>query len=393
MLVKSSDNRLRKKLKALAQRYETALRRYLKQNASDDLQTAVKLGRQAVALRLETLDMTLIHEQALLKQILPAESHAPMKVQMLRRAGAFFAEAITPIEEGHRSAIEHNDQLNRINEELNQRTLDLATSNRQLKKEVSRRKVVEKTLRKSEQQTTLLLEESRILQQQLRLLSRRVLLAQENERKRISRELHDVVVQLLSGINVRLATLKKETSVNTRKFSQEISDAQRLVVKSVDIVHQFARELRPAMLDDLGLTPALHSYLKKFTKETGVRASLTTFEGIEKLSNAKRTVIYRVVQEALTNVGRHAHASRVKVCIQKLPTAVSMYIKDDGKSFDVEQMWHSRKSKRLGLLGMRERVEMVRGTFRIESDPGPGTTSLVKIPYRTKAAKPESNRI
>ncbi|MDA3924100.1 MAG: histidine kinase [Kiritimatiellae bacterium] len=393
MLVKSSDNRLRKKLKALAQRYETALRRYLKQNASDDLQTAVKLGRQAVALRLETLDMTLIHEQALLKQILPAESHAPMKVQMLRRAGAFFAEAITPIEEGHRSAIEHNDQLNRINEELNQRTLDLATSNRQLKKEVSRRKVVEKTLRKSEQQTTLLLEESRILQQQLRLLSRRVLLAQENERKRISRELHDVVVQLLSGINVRLATLKKETSVNTRKFSQEISDAQRLVVKSVDIVHQFARELRPAMLDDLGLTPALHSYLKKFTKETGVRASLTTFEGIEKLSNAKRTVIYRVVQEALTNVGRHAHASRVKVCIQKLPTAVSMYIKDDGKSFDVEQMWHSRKSKRLGLLGMRERVEMVRGTFRIESDPGQGTTILVKIPYRTKAAKPESNRI
>jgi len=381
--MKSSDKRSPEKSKALALRYERALRRYLRQSASDDLQAAVKLGRQAVALGLETLDMALIHEQALLKQILPAESHATVKVQMLKRAGAFFAEAITPLEEGHRSAIEYNGQLNRINEELNQRTLDLATSNRQLKKEVARRKVVEKTLRKSEQQTNLLLEESRLLQQQLRLLSRRVLLAQEDERKRISRELHDVVVQLLSGINVRLATLSKENFVNTKEFSRELSNAQRLVVKSVDIVHQFARELRPAMLDDLGLIPALHSYLKKFTKESGVRASLTAFDGVENLNNTKRTVIYRVVQEALINVGRHAHASRVKVCIQKLPAAVSMSIKDDGKSFDVEKMWQSRKSQRLGLLGMRERVEMVRGTFLIESAPGQGTTILIKIPFKS----------
>ncbi len=388
--MKSSDNTAVVKAKALARRYETALRRYLRPKASDDLQPAVKLGHQAVALGLETLDMALMHEQALLQQILPAESCATVKLQLLKRAGGFFAEAITPIEEGHRSAVEFNSQLNRINEELSQRTLELAKSNRNLQKEVARRKVVETTLRKSEGQTILLLEQSRLLQQQLRLLSRRVLMAQEEERKRISRELHDVVVQLLTGINVRLATLKKESSVTTREFSREISNAQRLVVKSVDIVHQFARELRPAMLDDLGLTPALHSYLQNFTKESGVRVSLTAFKGLEKLNNTKSTVIYRVVQEALTNVGRHAQASRVEVCIRKLPASVSVSIHDDGQSFDVEQMWNSRKNQRLGLLGMRERVEMVRGTFRIESSPGQGTTILIVIPFKNLKTEPAS---
>jgi signal transduction histidine kinase len=389
--MKSSDDRVSGKSKALARRYETALRRYLKQSASDDLQAAVKIGRQAVALGLETLDMALMHEQALLRQILPTNSLATVKIQMLKRAGEFFAEAITPLEEGHRSAVEFNSQLNRINEELSQRTQDLATSNRQLTKEIARRKVVENSLRKSEQQTHLLLEQSRLLQQQLRLLSRRVLRAHEEERKRISRDLHDVVAQLLSGINVRLATLKKETYVNTKEFSREISNAQRLVVKSVDIVHQFARELRPAVLDDLGLTPALRSHLKKFTQESGVRTSLSTFDGLENLSNAKRTVIYRVVQEALLNVGRHAQASRVQVCIQKIPAAVSVSITDDGKSFDVENMWNCRKNQRLGLLGMRERVEMVRGTFRIESAPGHGTTIRIKIPFKNNTQEPASS--
>jgi len=380
--MKSSANRLSDKQSELAQCYETALHRFLGKNASDDLRPAVRLGRQAVALGLETLDMALIHELALFKQILPAESPVTAKIQMLARAGLFFADAITPLEEGHRVAIESNSQLNRMNEELTRRTLDLAKSNQQLKKEIARRKVVEKSLRKSERQSVDLLEQSQLLQEQLRLLSRRILLAQEDERKRISRELHDVVVQLLTGINVRLATLKTETSVSTKDLSRKISHAQRLVIKSVDIVHKFARELRPAMLDDLGLIPALHALLKKFTKETGVRVTLTAFEELEQMSNAKRTVLYRVVQEAVTNVARHAHASRVEVSIQKLPAAVSMSIKDDGRSFDVEKLWISRKSQRLGLLGMRERVEMVRGTFAIESAPGQGTAVLVQIPFK-----------
>jgi signal transduction histidine kinase len=153
-------------------------------------------------------------------------------------------------------------------------------------------------------------------------------------------------------------------------------------------VHRFARELRPAVLDDLGLVPALHSFLKTFTARTGVRASLKTFTmKIEKLDAAKRTVLFRVAQEALTNVARHARASRVEVSLQKLQNCVCMRIIDDGKSFSVERTLHGNGGKRLGLLGMRERVEMVGGSFTIESAPGKGTTVQAQIPLGTRPAR------
>jgi len=345
---------------------------------------AVRLGREAVAFGLETLDLALIHEKTLLKLALPVNSLAA-QTQMLKRAGMFFAEAITPLEEGHRVAVESNGHLSRMNKALSQRTLDLATSNRQLKREIARRQVVEENLRQSEQQSGKLLAKSRFLQEQLRHLSRRILLVQEEERKRISRELHDVVAQLLTGINVRLANLKAEASASSKGISQKISNTQKLVEKSVDVVHRFARELRPAVLDDLGLIPALHSYLKNYSEKTGLRVSLKAFAGLEKLSNAKRTVLYRVAQEALTNVARHAQASRVEMCIQNLPGAVLMLIRDDGKSFEVDQVVQARRSQCLGLLGMRERVEMVGGTFGVESAPGHGTTVRAQIPFHKTA--------
>src|SRR5665811_123782 len=145
---------------------------------------------------------------------------------------------------------------------------------------------------------------------------------------------------------------------------------QRLLVKAVDSVHQFARELRPTMLDDLGLIPALNSFLKIFIKKTGIQVSLTPFAELENLSNAKRTVLYRVAHESLTNVAKHAEATTVDVSIQRLPNAILMQIIDNGKSFDVEQALNPKKNKRLGLIGMRERVEMVNGQFDIESTPG-----------------------
>ncbi len=214
----------------------------------------------------------------------------------------------------------------------------------------------------------------------MRRLSRQILSAQEDERKKISRELHDVIAQTLTGINIRLATLKREASLNTKGLDRNIARTQRLVEKSVNIVHQFARELRPAVLDDLGLIPALHSFMKLFTTRTGVRTRLTAFAGVEQLDTARRTVLYRVAQEALTNVGRHAQASRVEVSIKKLPEGICMKIKDDGKSFQVDRLLHGRGSKRLGLLGMRERLEMVGGRFEIESMPGKGTTITAQIP-------------
>ncbi len=330
---------------------------------------------------LETLDLARMHEQALISLVLP--SYTPgTRDEMVRRAGTFFAEAITPIEKIHRTAREANIRLNLIIEALHRRSEDLTDSNRQLKKEIAQRKSVEQSLRNSERHYSDLLEQSHHLQEQLRHLSRQLLLAQEEERKKISRELHDEIAQTLTGINVRLAALKTETAVNTKDLQKKIASTQRMVERSVNIVHRFARELRPMLLDDLGVIPALHSFMKGFTRQTGIHIHFTTFTPgrIERLDTITRTVLYRVTQEALTNVGRHAQASRVDVRLQKLPRAIGLTIKDNGKSFHVERVLNAKKNKRLGLLGMRERVEMVGGSLRVESVRGKGTTISAKIP-------------
>jgi signal transduction histidine kinase len=368
-----------RKLSRLSRRYQAALRKHLKQGTPASSEPAQRFGQQAMSTGLETLDLARVHEQALITLVLPGYS-ARTRAAMVRRAGAFFAEAITPIEKTHRTAREANVRLNQMIAMLNRHSADLADSNRQLKQEVAQRKTVEESLRKSEQHYSELLEQSQHLQEQLRYLSRQLLLAQEEERKKISRELHDEIAQTLTGINVRLAALKAEATVNTKGLQQKISSTQRMVEKSVDIVHRFARELRPTVLDDLGLIPALHSFVKTFSKQTQVRVRLTVYAAVEKLDGVQRTVLYRVVQEALTNVARHAHASRVDVSIQKLRRAVGVTIQDDGKSFPVERVLHAKTNKRLGLLGMRERVEMVGGRLHIESAPGQGTTIRAEIP-------------
>jgi signal transduction histidine kinase len=272
--------------------------------------------------------------------------------------------------------------LSQVNQTLRQRTVELADAHRQLKQEIAQRKSVEESLRNSERHYGKLLERSYHLQEQLRHLSRQLLLAQEEERKKISRDLHDEIAQTLTGINIRLAALKMEAVHNTKGLQNRISSTQRMVERSVDIVHQFARELRPMVLDDLGLIPALHSFMKGLTKRTGLHIRFVTCTSgrIKQLNNATRTALYRVAQEALTNVARHAHASRVDVRLQKLPRAIGLTIQDNGKSFQVERVLHARRNKRLGLLGMRERVEMVGGSFRVESAPGKGTAVYAEIP-------------
>ena len=274
------------------------------------------------------------------------------------------------------------DDLRRA-EAAQRRLAVLSASNLKLRREIIRREAVEAALKQSEQDQSRLLEESRRMQEQLRHLSREVLQAQEAERKRISRELHDVIAQTLTGINIRLATLKKAAGHNTDGFDRNLARTQKLIGKSVEVVHRFARELRPAVLDDLGLIPALHSFMKDFAARTGLHTRLTAFAEVEKMDIAKRTVLFRVAQEALTNVARHAHASRIEASLEKLPDGVCMKIKDNGKSFQVQRVLSAQGTKRLGLLGMRERVEMVGGAFGIESAPGQGTTVQVEIPFAT----------
>jgi len=268
-------------------------------------------------------------------------------------------------------------------EETQRRMEAQAAANRELKQEIVRRQAVEKALKKNERYSRQLLAESLQLQKQLRRLSRQILEAQEVERKRISRELHDEIAQVLTAVNLHLAALKKEAAPSGKDLKRKIARTQRLVEKSVNIVHQFAGQLRPTALDDLGLIPALRSYMKGFTRRTGLPIRFTTFTPgrTEQLDSAKRTVLYRVAQEALVNVAKHAHASLVKVRIQQLHRVIRMDVNDNGKSFDVQRVLSAKRNKGLGLLGMRERVEMVGGHFAVESAPGKGTTIRAEIPF------------
>jgi len=375
---------MKRKLINFSRGYEEALRRRLKEGPRASVALAQRLGRQALRDGLQTLDLAKLHERVLVTQILPG-CPSGKRATLVKQAGIFFAAATTPMEDTYPDAREANAHLKTFVETLSQRTVELAASNLELSIEITQRKAVEKRLKDSERHYSHLLKQSDRLQEELRRLSRQILSAQEDERRKISRELHDVIAQTLTGINVRLAKLKQEAAANTKGLDQNIARTQRLVERSVNIVHRFARELRPTVLDDLGLIPALHTFLKGFRKQTGMQVSLSAFAEVEQLIGERRTVLFRVAQEALNNVSRHAHASRVDVRIKKLDGAVCMTVKDNGKGFLAEDMLRSKKNKRLGLLGMRERLDMVGGKFSVVSTLHKGTTILAQIPLVERA--------
>ncbi|MEO5715809.1 MAG: PAS domain S-box protein [Luteolibacter sp.] len=273
----------------------------------------------------------------------------------------------------------------RIKADSAQRRLDVvAASNVKLKREIIHRMAVEEKLHETEHAQTRLLEHSLQQQVELRGMSHKILHAQEDERKRISRELHDVIAQTLVGINVHVAALAQETTTELGSLQQRIADTHQMVERSVEIVHQFARELRPTVLDDLGLIPALQAFLKGFMETTGIRVSLKISSTIEESPENIRTAFYRIVQEALMNVSKHAKASKVEISIRRLAESTSLRITDDGHGFDVEEITHSGKSIRLGLLGMRERADMIGAEFTIDSASGKPTT--IRVIIRTDAS-------
>jgi two-component system sensor histidine kinase DegS len=254
-----------------------------------------------------------------------------------------------------------------------ERTTKLAATNRQLETSVA-------FIRKANLEHQALFLESKVMREKLSQLTRQIITAQEELRKEISRELHDEVVQALIAINVELTALGSGATAGARTMKKKLVGIQRLVEKSVIEVHRFARELRPAALDDLGLIPALHTHNRSVAERNKIKIHLTAFAGVEALGDNERTVLFRVAQEALTNVVRHARATQVKMSISKIPGAVRMEISDNGRSFLVEKTVSAISPKRLGLVGMKERVEMVGGNLTIESLRGKGTTVRAEIP-------------
>jgi len=281
----------------------------------------------------------------------------------------------------HRAQAQLTDRAGQLAGLVNRRTSELSATNKRLKASVD-------SNRKGKEQFRLLYRESQVMQKKLSRLTRQIITVQEEERKAISRELHDDVVQTLVGINVELAALSQGATPGAATLRKKIARTQRLVADSVNEVHRFARELRPTVLDDFGLIPALHAYNKSLAERKKIKIDLTAFGGVEALGGAERTVLFRVAQEALTNVVRHAHATQVIMNISELPGAIRMEISDDGKSFPVRKTFLAKNPKRLGLVGMRERIEMVGGNLTIESTPGQGTTVRAELPFNpAKSAK------
>lgn len=261
-----------------------------------------------------------------------------------------------------------------------ERTQELTVSNKQLETSIV-------SIRKGKDEYRALLAESHVMQEKLRHLTRQIITAQEEERKEISRELHDEVVQTLIAINVELAALRTAGAIGSGALQEKIGQTQRLVEDSVDAVHQFARGLRPAVLDDLGLIPALHAHCKSVGVQRKLNIQVTAFGGVEALNEAAKTVLFRVAQESLTNVVRHANATRVKISIANLSDMIRMKISDNGQSFSVEKVLQRKYPKRLGLIGMKERIEMIGGRLRIQSAPSTGTTVRVDIPFIVEKRK------
>jgi signal transduction histidine kinase len=232
---------MKQKLIRLSQRYVTALRQHLEQGPCASLLPALSLGRRAVALGLETLDMARIHERAVSTLELTARRDG-----FIERAQVFFVESITPIEETHQAARKAKAHLRQLTELLGQRTLELAATNGQLQRGIVRRKTVEAALKKSGERYTRLLKDSLKLQEGLRQLTHQVLAAQEEERHKISHELQDEIAQTLLGINVRLLSLKQQARSNTEGLKNEIASTQELVAKSAKSVRRAASQFKKA---------------------------------------------------------------------------------------------------------------------------------------------------
>lgn len=212
-----------------------------------------------------------------------------------------------------------------------------------------------------------------------RLRASQIINAQEQERKRIARELHDETSQMLTSLLISLAILEK--SVTTQQASDRIADTRKLAHQTLRAIRNLSIDLRPSALDDLGLLPALRWYLKEYQQKCAIEVEFNESGFHERLPAEMETVLYRIVQEALTNTARHSNARKVVITMKEDREAVYATITDDGQGFDVEAIRKSPDQERgLGLVGMNERAVLLDGTLDIHSSTGHGTSIKVRIP-------------
>lgn len=223
----------------------------------------------------------------------------------------------------------------------------------------------------------------------LEQLSHRLLSVQEEERRKLARELHDEVGQCLGAMLVDLGQARSTVAADPAKTETRLRSATELAERTLRSVRDISLLLRPSMLDDLGLIPALHWQARETSRRTGVNVTFDADAEELEVPDELRTAVYRVVQEALQNAVRHAEARRVQIGLASGGGRLRILVKDDGKGFEPEVI------RGIGILGMQERITQFGGVLRINSTPGKGTVLTVDVPLEQQhtADEPNSNSI
>lgn len=211
-------------------------------------------------------------------------------------------------------------------------------------------------------------------ERQMRALSQQLVAAQEEERKKITRELHDHVGQMLTALRLEIGRADRARGRSETQLAQAIVEAKRLLDMTLRSVRDLVMGLRPSMLDDFGLRPALEWQVRDFRRRVGVPIELRVHGEIDSLPDAMRTAVYRIVQEALTNCARHAQATQVELDVRREPESLELVIADDGVGLAPQ------RARGMGLIGIDERVRELHGTFTVRPNEPRGTRLSVSIP-------------
>lgn len=222
--------------------------------------------------------------------------------------------------------------------------------------------------------------------EQLRTLTARLTEIQETERKELARELHDEMGQSLTAISMNLAAITQELSKECGlPVRDRLAEAKLLTDQTLDQIREISLNLRPSMLDDLGLAPTLRWYMNRYAARTGLETEFKVLNLPERLAPEVETALYRITQEGLTNVARHAQARKVSIRLEQFGKMVQVVIQDDGRGFDVDAVLYRKLPDHgAGLLGIRERATLLGGDFDIQAQPGHGARLSIVIPLSSK---------
>lgn len=219
--------------------------------------------------------------------------------------------------------------------------------------------------------------------QQKQLLGLKIIKAQEEERQRVARDIHDGPAQLMSNVVLKAEICERMIDVDLDKAREELKNLKRVVRDSLQDVRKIIYNLRPMSLDDLGLIPTLQRYVTTYQEETGIAVSFQTNGDFTEIKPVVSLTVFRIAQEAMNNVSKHANAKNISVSLEFLANGIRLYIGDDGTGFDTEKLKvrNDDISSGFGLVSMQERVELLSGEMTINSEPGKGTRLNIMIPF------------